>query len=87
MFHSPAGNDCRIRFAQTLVGRADARAAAFASVIEGVLVDFLGRRIVNDVASLDARRIGSRSQVSIQNASVRTISFWSSVIEPDTSIM
>src|SRR5256885_6388056 len=33
-----------------LVGRADPRAAAFARMVKRVLVDFLGNRVVDDVA-------------------------------------
>jgi hypothetical protein len=80
MFHSPAETACDHVLAD-FVGRADPRAAAFAGVIERVLVHFLGRSVVDDVTPLEPS-YWLRSQVSIQNDSVRTISFCSSVIEP-----
>jgi len=62
------------------------RAAALARLEEGLLIDLLGHRVVDDVAALDAV-YWLFSHVSIQNDSMRTISFCSSPIEPETSIM
>jgi len=39
---------------RALEGAADLRAAVFAEVVEGVLVDFLGADVMHDVAALDA---------------------------------
>jgi hypothetical protein len=86
MFHSDAGYLSSMSSQAELVGRRDLRAAALAQMEERVLVDLVGHRVVHDVAHLEVLVL-LRSQVSIQNASMRTISFCSVPIEPDTSIM
>jgi hypothetical protein len=72
--------------AADLVGRGDHRPARLAGAEERVALRPPGGRVVDDVARLSPW-YWLRSQVSIQNDSMRTISFCSSPIEPDTSIM
>ena len=76
-----------ISVAQLVGARADLRAAGLAQVEERVLVHLLRLGVVHDVPRDDVACTGFFSHVSIQKASMRTISFCSSPIEPLTSIM
>jgi hypothetical protein len=87
MFHSSDGIVVLDDLRAELVGARDHRAARLARVEEGLAVDLARHGVVDDEARLEALVLLRVSHVSIQKLSMRTISFCSSPIEPETSIM
>ena len=87
MFHSSAGSRLSMIFDAQLVGARDHRAARLARVEERVAIDLARDGVVDDVARLEALVLRAAARCRSRSDSMRTISFCSSPIEPDTSIM